>query len=199
MKQKTTLVLGIGAVIAGVIMGMMAVMQRQPEKVLVVVAPASQPAAAPASEMSPSAPPVEIQAAETGWPAPAVVEISPPPKIQMPAASGGLAQKSKRQLQDPAARMALSLVGADSGAEQYWLAAIFDPALPDQEREDLMEDLNEDGLSNPEHPGLEDLPLIVNRLQIIEEIAPYADEFMLTHLGEAFKDLHLLLAGQPVP
>jgi hypothetical protein len=106
--------------------------------------------------------------------------------------------KPKPPLQDPDARAAMSLVGADPTAEKYWLAAIFDPRLPDQEREDLMEDLNEDGLSDPKHPGPEDMPLIVNRLRIIEEVVPYADPFMQRHLFEAYKDLSRLLAGQPV-
>ncbi len=41
----------------------------------------------------------------------------------------------------------------------------------------------------------EDIPLIFNRLAIIEEVAPYADPFMLEHLGEAWKDLMNLAAG----
>ena len=83
----------------------------------------------------------------------------------------------------------MSFVGADPNAEAYWLEAIFDRSLPDREREDLMEDLNEEGLSDHQHPGPEDLPLIMNRLALIEAIAPEADEFMLTHLGEAYQDL----------
>jgi len=107
--------------------------------------------------------------------------------------------RQKEPLRDPDARTALSLVGVDPDAEAYWLSAISDTSLPDQEREDLMEDLNEDGLSDPKHPGPEDLPLIVNRLAIIEEIAPNADPFMQEHLGEAYKDLNNMLAGRPVP
>jgi hypothetical protein len=38
----------------------------------------------------------------------------------------------------------------------------------------------------------------VNRIKIIEEIAPYADEFMLEHLWEADNDLRNMLAGKPV-
>lgn len=106
---------------------------------------------------------------------------------------------SDESITDPAiARAALSLVGVDPYAEQYWIASIFDENLSDQERVDLMEDLNEDGLSDPQHPGPEDLPLIMNRLQIIEDVAPYADEFMLEHLMEAYKDLLNMLAGEPV-
>ena len=67
--------------------------------------------------------------------------------------------------------------------------------LPDHEREDLMEDLNEEGLSDYKQPGPEDFPLIMNRIAIIEQIAPYADQFMLPHLAEAYKDLVNLLKG----
>jgi hypothetical protein len=113
------------------------------------------------------------------------------------------AKKPKPPLQDPVARVAMSLVGADPDAEAYWLEAIFDSSLPDGEREDLMEDLNEEGLSDHKRPGPEDFPLIVNRLALILEIAPEADEFMLRHLGEAYKDLLNLAAvtqggGEPV-
>ena len=92
------------------------------------------------------------------------------------------------------ARVALSFVGVDPYAEAYWLEAIYDTNLSDREREDLMEDLNEEGLSNPRQPAPEDFPLIVRRLGIIEEVVPYADEFMLVHLGEAYKDLLQLYA-----
>ena len=90
-------------------------------------------------------------------------------------------------------------MGVDPDAEQYWLAAIFDSSLPDEEREDLMEDLNEEGLSDPRHPGPEDLQLIANRLPLIEEVALHADEFMLPHLAEAYQDLVNLLNGRPPP
>src|SRR6185436_15067072 len=39
--------------------------------------------------------------------------------------------KQPRQLQDPLARVAMSLVGADPDAEAYWLEAIYDSNLPD--------------------------------------------------------------------
>jgi hypothetical protein len=97
--------------------------------------------------------------------------------------------QAKEPLHDPDARVALGLVGIDAEAEAYWLEAISDSSLPDKEREDLMEDLNEEGLSDHKRPGPEDFPLIMNRLAIVEEIAPHADEFMLPHLREAYKDL----------
>ena len=104
-------------------------------------------------------------------------------------------QKPKDEVKDPVARVALSFVGADADAEQYWMEAIFDPSLSDQEREDLMEDLNEEGLSDPRHPGPEDLQLIANRIVTIEKVFPHADKFMAPHLAEAYKDLWDLLYG----
>ena len=102
-----------------------------------------------------------------------------------------------KQRQDPLARVALGFVGADPDAESYWVDAIFDPNLSNREREDLMEDLNEVGLSNPRQPAPEDFPLIMNRIALIEQIVPYADPFMQEHLGEAYKDLVGLLDGRP--
>lgn len=107
-------------------------------------------------------------------------------------------------LQDPIARVALSLVGVDPDAEDYWFAAINDLSLPAHERQDLIEDLNEEGLSDPEHPTLDDLPLIFSRLELIETIAPdAADEVNAEAFMEAYKDLLNLAelamgGGEPV-
>ncbi len=91
------------------------------------------------------------------------------------------------------AREMLAYVGADPEAEEYWFAAINDPDLPAKERQDLIEDLNEDGLSDPKHPGREDLPLILNRIALIEKIAPTAvDQVNRDALAEAHKDLQTL-------
>ena len=135
----------------------------------------------------------------------ASAESSPPPvapqKISAAPAKSSASKKTpppKEPLQDPNARTALSLVGVDPEAEIYWTEAIFDQSLPDQEREDLMEDLNEAGLADPKHPTSEDLALIQIRLTKIEGLLPYADPFMVEHLGEAYKDLANLLAGLPV-
>jgi hypothetical protein len=105
-------------------------------------------------------------------------------------------QKKSKKLEDPIARIALARVGADWDAEAYWAESIFDPSLPDKEREDLMEDLNEEGFIDPHHPAPDELPLILARLQLIEEIAPAADEFMRPHLAEAYKDLVNMLDGR---
>jgi hypothetical protein len=103
-------------------------------------------------------------------------------------------------VQDPLARTALSFVGSDSDADAYWANAISDPTLPAEERKDLIEDLNEDGLSDPEHPGAADAPLISARIQLIEELAPYAmDEVNARAFAEAEKDLVGMLNGQAPP
>ena len=110
---------------------------------------------------------------------------------------GNSVKPPKAALQDPDARLALSLVGVDAEAEQYWMTAIFNPNLPEEERADLMEDLNEEGLADPKHPTPEDLILIANRLGPIEDAMQGADPFMQEHLAEAYKDLLNLLAGKP--
>lgn len=82
------------------------------------------------------------------------------------------------------------MVGADRHAEAYWNAAINNPALPEEERKDLIEDLNEDGLSDPENPGPVDLPLIAARIHLIEVLAPDAmDDANADAFVEAYKDL----------
>jgi hypothetical protein len=117
------------------------------------------------------------------------VQPTPPPS----APTGG-----NEVRQDPMARAALSLVGVNADAEAYWLNAIYDTSLSDSEREDLMEDLNEVGLSDPHHPAPEDFPLIANRLMILEELIPnLSDPFMREHIWEAYKDLRQLYAGEP--
>ena len=102
------------------------------------------------------------------------------------------------------AREALGWVGADAEAEAYWFGAINDPSLPPNERQDLIEDLNEDGLSDPKHPTADDLPLIVSRLLLIEEVGLDAmDQVNADAFQEAYKDLvnlaHLAMGGgEPV-
>jgi hypothetical protein len=60
-----------------------------------------------------------------------------------------------------------------------------------------MEDLNEEGLINPKQPVPEDFPLIARRLVLLEELIPsVSDPFMLEHIGEAYKDLLNLYAGE---
>jgi hypothetical protein len=84
------------------------------------------------------------------------------------------------------------------------MGAINDPGLSAHERRDLIEDLNEQGLSDPKHPTPADLPVIVNRLRIIEQAGPVAlDSINSEAFLEAYKDLANLAnlaigGGQPV-
>ena len=120
------------------------------------------------------------------------------------AQSGRSVRPGKEPLKDPLAREALALVGLDPGAEEYWYEAINDPSLSANERQDLIEDLNEDGLSDPKHPVAEDLPMILRRMQLIEVSFPYAmDQVNADAFLEAYKDLvnlaNLTLGGgEPV-
>lgn len=121
--------------------------------------------------------------------------LSPPRPVDagiatkvMPASAAS--PTANQPVHDPVARAALALVGVDATAEEYWLDAINDPTLSAQERQDLIEDLNEVGFADPTNPGPDDLPLIVSRLQIIEENAPFAlDTVNAAAFEEAFKDL----------
>lgn len=108
-------------------------------------------------------------------------------------------KKVKPPIEDPDARAALSLVGTDPQAEEYWVSAINNPNLPAEERKDLIEDLNQDGLSDPQHPGPQDMPVILNRIKLIETLEPDSmDQVNADAFAEAYKDLVNLANGQPV-
>jgi len=115
-----------------------------------------------------------------------------PASVKTPKAAGTTQGTPPAQdvLQDPVARVALAFVGADPDAEMYWYEAINNPSLSAHERQDLIEDLNEDGLSDPRNPTADDLPLILNRIQIIEDVIWDAmDEVNTDAFLEAYKDL----------
>jgi hypothetical protein len=102
----------------------------------------------------------------------------------------------EKPIKDSLARAALALVGSDPEAEEYWLGAINDPNLSAYERQDLIEDLNEEGLSDPNNLAAEDLPLILRRIELIEELGPFAmDTVNDDAFQEAYKDL-LKMAGK---
>lgn len=157
------------------------------------VAPATSAIASPAAAVPVTAKPV---VAADGNDVPALI----PAPVGQPA--GKPAKKSpappKNPIQDPEARVALSFVGEDPDAEAYWISAINDPGLSAQERQDLIEDLNEDGLADPHQARPQDLPLILARIRLIEELAPYAmDQVNADAFAEAHKDLvNLALGGQ---
>lgn len=161
-----------------------------------IAAPAIQPA--PVTQ-APAAPPAPEMAPPQENPPPAVEPVNPV-AVRSKAKTSKVAQNQpsqkppKEPLHDPDARDALALVGLDQQAEQYWLQAIFDTNLPDKEREDLMEDLNEVGFADPKNLTSDDLPLILSRLQLIEQLEPTVDPFMKEHLDEAYKDLSNMYA-----
>jgi hypothetical protein len=118
--------------------------------------------------------------------------LTPPPQTR---------PRKKKERQDPLAREALTLVGVDPAAEQYWFEAIHDPSLSKSERQDLIDDLNENGLEDPKHPKPEELPLILSRIEALEALAPtLSDEF---DWEESYSDLANLAdvalgGGKPV-
>jgi hypothetical protein len=200
--MKTVILTALTFAILCVVAGVMLVSRPSPPDIAVPAATAARAApartagasqlTAPPEEVSPAAGPVA-----TPTPPNAVPQIAPPPaQARAPgkAARGGQGGGStKEPLQDPLAREMLAFVGADPIAEEYWFSAINDPDLPAKERQDLIEDLNEDGLSDPKHPGPEDLPLILSRIALIDKLAPSAvDPVNRDALAEAHNDLQTL-------
>jgi hypothetical protein len=140
---------------------------------------APEPLAAPPKSASPVPPARTDARGQARTPPPAsAAQVPQPPRPPPPP------------LQDPVARVALSWVGFDPTAEQYWAWAINDPRLPGHERQDLIEDLNEEGFADPRNVTADDLPLIVSRLRLIERLAPDAmDKVNADAFQEAYKDL----------
>lgn len=123
---------------------------------------------------------------------------------KLPPPAGPAPNQGDPLPQDELARVALSFVGTDPEAEAYWVEAINDPSLSADERQNLIEDLNEDGLSDPKNPSPADLPLIVNRIALIGELArDPMDKVNADAFAEAYKDLTNLAnvatgGGEPV-
>jgi hypothetical protein len=189
------LAFAIACGIAGVV-----ILKHQAAREATLAAPKSAWPLEPARTMGdvpPAAPPAEAPAAVTEVNSPAAPD--PAPQAEPPAkpaktdtkaqpAQGG--RPAKEPVKDPVAREALAWVGADPEAEAYWYGAINNPDLSAHERQDLIEDLNEDGLSDPKHPSPDDLPLIINRILLIEELGPDAmDQVNADAFQEAYKDL----------
>ena len=87
-------------------------------------------------------------------------------------------------------RAALGMIGRDPEADEVWIRIINDPGVSENARSNLIEDLNEDGLSDPRNPTLDDLPLIQYRIQLIDKLAPDAmDKVNSDAFQEAHKDL----------
>jgi len=190
--KKTELILGV--LIIGFSIGLF-ILSRQTTEPIASVQP--QPKMPTVKESQASLTPLIVEQPASAAPAKSA-EVQPAPKPaeapRVQAQNSQPANPGKEPLHDPEAREALALVGTDLDADQYWLEAIFDTSLPDSEREDLMEDLNEVGFDDPKNLTADDVPLIVSRLQIIDAVLPSADDFMTVHLQEAQKDLGNMLA-----
>ena len=150
------------------------------------VAPAMQPP--PQERPAPKAPGASVADARQAPPAkaPDRANRDKRPPASQPARPGA----AKPPARNPEARDALSRVGFDPAAEAVWLKAINDPDLPPEERKDLIEDLNEDGFPDPGNLTEGDLPLILSRIELIEQLWPAAmDEVNEAAFREAYKDL----------
>jgi len=89
---------------------------------------------------------------------------------------------------EPLARIALNYVGRNDRADQLYQVAINDPAMSPKDRQNLIEDLNQDGFPKPLSPA--DVPLIQKRLALIDQLAPKAtDSVNIAAFAEAKKDL----------
>jgi hypothetical protein len=96
---------------------------------------------------------------------------------------------------------ALWYLGVDPEAEKTWARAINDPTHPPGVRSDLIVDMIDEGYTDNNHPGKEDLPVILARLEIIERHAPYAmDEVNAAAYEEAYRhllEMYIRLGGEP--
>lgn len=89
-------------------------------------------------------------------------------------------------------RAVLGLVGADPQADMIWAWLINDPKLPTEVRSGLIKDLNASGFSGGDGrpPGVDDLPLIERRMQLMEEHAEFAlDAANAAAFATAYQDL----------
>lgn len=98
---------------------------------------------------------------------------------------------------EPLARVALSYVGTDARALDLFHTALLDPSLlPDQKR-NLVEDLNEDGLANRRTPTPEDLQIITRRYELTQAYLQQEyvrnDNILNAAFLEADKDLRKML------
>jgi len=185
--KRTELVLGLLIVISG--LGLFVLTRRTADE----TAPVQSQRAAPTATAS-EVPLPSITFAQDAPRTNASARPNRRAQAPLPQAQNNQPANSGNDLEDPDARDALALVGVDAAADVYWLDAIFDPTLPDNERADLMEDLNEVGFDDPKNLTADDLPMILSRLELIDAILPSVDPFMSPHLLEAQKDLSKMLA-----
>jgi len=85
----------------------------------------------------------------------------------------------------------LNYVGADANANAFYVKAINDFGLSNEQRRNLIEDLNQDGFTDRKNLNADrDLPLIDNRLALIQQLAPTTtDPVNAAAFKEAYQDL----------
>lgn len=95
------------------------------------------------------------------------------------------------------ARVALNYVGANDEALTLFHDAALDPQLKPDQRRNLIEDLNQDGLSNRKAPTPEDLKIIANRYLLtqtyLQQDYIQNDKMLSAAFREADKDLANML------
>lgn len=163
------------------------VVEPAPTPELIPEAPVPTPEVVVAVE----APPLESEPTPKPTPKPAKSGSSP----SVPAKSKKSGWSSPGDETEPLipisiAREALVFVGANPLAEDIWLTAINDPKMSAKARSNLIEDLNEDGFTNKKRPTVDDLPLIVSRINFIERHGPDSVDLVnMEAFLEAYKDL----------
>ena len=166
---------------------------RQPDAPPVESRPDAQASTDPPPKPAPRLSQEQMQPPTASPPAPRLAAPAPEPRKPAPRLSQNQSPLAQPVIPLPIARDALAFVGADPDAEEVWFQAINDPNLTAKQREDLIEDLNEVGI-DPKNLTEDDIPLIVSRMQIIEELAPDAmDDVNAAAFAEAYKDLSNML------
>jgi hypothetical protein len=104
---------------------------------------------------------------------------------------------------EPLARLALAFVGGNSQqAVQLWHTAITDPSITPDQKSNLVEDLNEDGLVNRKTPTQEDLQVIANRYALtqayLQQDYVLNDKVLHAAFREADKDLRKFLENASI-
>jgi hypothetical protein len=102
---------------------------------------------------------------------------------------------------EPLARLALAYVGTNPQAGQLYHTAVLDPSLSPDQKRNLVEDLNQDGLSNKKTPTPEDLKIITNRYALtqayLQQDYVQNDKVLHAAFREADKDLRQMLERAP--
>lgn len=98
---------------------------------------------------------------------------------------------------EPLARLALAYVGANEQAAALYHTAVLDQTLTPDQKRNLIEDLNQDGLSNTRNPTPEELKIIAKRYELtqayLQQDYVLNDKLLNAAFREADKDLRNML------